>query len=386
MTGFLPDALRHLVHRAQGVVSEVIGPAADTIDAQGHWPARNLEALAAEGLMGLTAPAHVGGHGQGLLGLAVVTETLGQACASTAMCYGMHCVATAVIAAKATAFHEEAFLAPIAAGRHLTTLALSEAGTGSHFFLPQTVMERDGESYLVSGQKVFVTSGGHADSYVVSTSASDEAAAGEFSCLVVGAGTPGLEWGGPWQGLGMRGNSSRSLHLRRARVPASHLLGEEGDQVWYVFEVVAPYFLTAMAGTYLGVAQAALTQALQHVKSRRYTHSGQALADVELVQHRIGQLWIEVEKCRLLLHHAARLGDLGSSDALTAILASKADAARTAVALTNEALTLCGGSAYRDNSTLARLLRDARASHVMAPTTDMLLQWTGRSALGMPLF
>lgn len=93
-----------------------------------------------------------------------------------------------------------------------------------------------------------------------------------------------------------------------------------------------------------------------------------------------------VEKTRLLVYHAARLGDIGSSDALTPILAAKADAGNLAVTTTNEALTLCGGAAYRDNSALARLLRDARASHVMSPTTYMLTLWTGRSALGMSLF
>ena len=93
-----------------------------------------------------------------------------------------------------------------------------------------------------------------------------------------------------------------------------------------------------------------------------------------------------VEKTRLLVHHAARLGDLGSPDAIPALLACKADAATTAVSTTNEAMTLCGGSAYGENGVLARLLRDARAGPVMAPTTDILTLWTGRSALGVPLF
>ena len=302
------------------------------------------------------------------------------------MCYGMHCVATAVIAAKATKLQEEAYLAPIAAGHHLTTLALSEAGTGAHFFLPETRLARDESGFTVSGEKQFVTNGSRADSYVISTIASAGAREGEFNCLVVDAQTPGLQWGGAWQGLGMRGNESRSLRLDGVRLPTSHLLGEEGDQIWYVFEVVAPYFLTAIAATYLGIAQAALDLSIQHLKGRHFSHTGGTLADVEILQHRVGQLWMNVEKCRLLLQHAAHLGDLGSSDALTAILASKADAANVAVATTNEAMTLCGGMAYRENSTLARLLRDARASHVMSPTTEMLTTWTGRSALGMSLF
>ncbi len=386
MSEFFPAGLHRINERAQAVTAEVIGPAAGRVDADAAWPAEGMRALSDAGLMGLTAPADVGGLGQGLLGLAAVTETIGQACASTAMCFGMHCVATAVIAAKATPYQRDRYLGPIARGEHITTLALSETGSGAHFFLPQTLLARHGDAFHVSGQKQFVTNGGRADSYVLSTVAGDEAGDGEFSCLVVDDGTPGVEWGDAWHGLGMRGNSSRSMKLDDIRVPASHLLGEVGDQVWYVFEVVTPYFLTAMAGTYLGIAGAALNLAMQHLKERRYTHSGQSLADVELLQHRVGALWMGVEKSRLLLHHAARLGDLGSSDALTAILACKADAANTAVATTNEAMTLCGGMAYRDNSTLARLLRDARASHVMSPTTDMLTLWTGRSALGMSLF
>jgi len=96
-------------------------------------------------------------------------------------------------------------------------------------------------------------------------------------------------------------------------------------------------------------------------------------------------MWTSVARSRLLLQHAANAGDLGSAEALTAILACKADAANTAVAVTNEAMTLCGGMAYRENSTLSRLLRDARASHVMSPTTEMLTIWTGRSAMGLSL-
>lgn len=384
MNEYLSGPLVRLVEQAETVAMTIAGPASEQVDRDAEWPAASMRALATGGLTGLTVPAHLGGHGQGLLGMAALTEVLGRACASTAMCFGMHCVGTAVIAAKATPAQQDAYLRPIARGEHLTTLALSETGTGAHFFLPQTRMRPDGDGYLVDGRKQFVTNGGHVDSYVVSTSAED-AGGGEFSCVVVDADREGVSWGAPWAGFGMRGNSSRPLTLDGVRVDGDRLLGAEGDQVWYVFEVVAPFFLTAMAGTYVGVAQAALDITLQHLRDRRHAHSGQALADVDLLQHRVGQLWMQVEKTRLLLFHAARLGDLGSPDALTAILASKADAATTAVHVVNEAMTLGGGIAYRENSTLSRLLRDARAGHVMSPTTDLLTLWTGRCALGLPL-
>ena len=381
-------SLQALLDSASRIVDAVIEPMAQEVDRAASWPGHSMRALAGAGLTGLQVPVRLGGHGEGLLALAKMTELIGRACPSSALCFGMHCVGTAVIAAKATPWHEEAYLRPIAEGRHLTTLALSESGTGAHFYLPETGLRRsaDGATFSIAGTKQFVTNGGQADSYVVSTRAASSAAeAGDFSCLVVDGDTAGLEWLVPWDGFGMRGNSSRGVTFTDAQVPAANLLGEDGDEVWYVFEVVAPYFLMAMAGTYLGVAQSALDAAGAQLRQRRYAHSGASLREVESLQTRYAEMWIAVEKTRALVFEAARRGDAGEADALPFILACKADAGDTAVHLANEAMTICGGAAYRDNSRVAQILRDARASHVMSPTTDLLKLWTGRSLLGMPL-
>jgi alkylation response protein AidB-like acyl-CoA dehydrogenase len=371
---------------AEEVTRDSIAPRSSEVDERAEWPAHSLEALADAGLLGLHVPTRFGGREQGLLALAVISESIARGCASSALCYGMHCVGSAVITAKATRYHEERYLEPIARGEHLTTLALSESGTGAHFYLPQTRLERVEDDFIVDGVKQFITNGSHADSYVVSTRAtSDVEPAGDFSCLVVDAETPGVEWLEPWRGFGMRGNASRGLRLDGVRVPGANLLGEEGDQVWYVFEVVAPYFLIAMAGTYAGVAQAALDIALHHLRHRTYDHAESGLADVQLLQHRAATLSAAVIKTRGLVYHAALLGDAADASAATAIMLAKAEAAETAVNVANEAMTICGGRAYRDNSELARVLRDARAGHVMAPTTDILRTWAGRALLGQPL-
>jgi isovaleryl-CoA dehydrogenase len=183
----------------------------------------------------------------------------------------------------------------------------------------------------------------------------------------------------------MRGNAAITLNLEDARVSRKNLLGEEGDQIWYVFEIIAPYFLAAMAGTYLGIAQAALDYTIGHVKTRSYEMSGTTVAHADVVQHRIGELWSRVEAARQLLYSAAYAGDSGNPAALLSVLSSKAEVSDVAVHVVNEAMTLCGGIAYRENAYLARLLRDVRASHVMAPTTDLLRLWTGRALLGQPL-
>jgi isovaleryl-CoA dehydrogenase len=379
--------LRDLRLAVEAVVAEVVRPRAEEVDREGQWPEHSMRALGQAGLLGLQVPRQLGGHGQGLLALAVATETIGAACASSALCFGMHCVGTAVIAAKATPHQMERYLRPIAEGRHVTTLALSESGSGAHFYFPQTSMSRDPDgAFVVQGGKQFVTNGAHADSYVVSLLGETRSAeAGEFSCLVVDGDLPGITWLDAWRGMGMHGNSSRAVRFEGVRVPAGNLLGAEGDQTWYVFEVIAPYFVMAMAGTYLGLAQAAVDATVQHLRERRYSHSGEALGEAPVLQHRLAEMWTDVQKSRALIYNAARLADLGDPRALPHVLACKADAADTAVRVTNEALTLCGGSAYRENSLLARLLRDARASHVMSPTTDLLRQWTGRSLLGLPL-
>jgi alkylation response protein AidB-like acyl-CoA dehydrogenase len=382
----LSAQLQALKATIEELVDTVVYPEASRVDRDCLWPQHSMAAFADAGLMGLQVPLHLGGHGHGLLALTVATESIGRACPSSALCFGMHCVGSAVIAAKATPDQQERYLRPIAAGHHITTLALSESGSGAHFYLPATRLQADGDDFLVAGTKQFVTNGGHADSYVVSALASHATIdAGDFSCLIVDADTPGTSWLDPWQGLGMRGNSSRGLRLDNARVPQRQLLGEEGDQVWYVFEVVAPYFLMAMAGTFLGVAQSALDAAGEQLRNRRYAHSGEALRDIDTLQARYGEMWIAVEKTRALVYEAARRGDLGQPDALPFILACKADAGDTAVQLANDAMTICGGAAYRENSRVGQMLRDARASHVMSPTTDLLKLWTGRSLLGMPL-
>jgi isovaleryl-CoA dehydrogenase len=380
------STLGELKSKVATIVERDIAPLAEQVDRECLWPVHSMKALAGAGILGLQVPEHLGGHGHGLLGLTMLTEMIGKACPSSALCFGMHCVGSAVISAKATAYQQEHYLRAIAAGNHITSLALSETGSGAHFYLPATQLEADGDNFLVTGTKQFITNGGHADSYVVSAIAStNQQELGDMSCLVVDAKTPGLEWQESWHGMGMRGNSSRGLRLNRVPISKANLLGEPGDQVWYVFEVIAPYFLMAMAGTYLGIAEGALEAVRNHLKTRRYGHSGDVLGNAELMQARVAELWIKVEKTRALIYEAAHRGDMAHPEALPYILACKADAGDTAVAVTNEAMTIFGGTAYRDNSRIAQMLRDARASHVMAPTTDLLKLWTGRALLDMPL-
>lgn len=373
------------VARARTTARDVVAGEVPATDS-GVWPETSLRALQAAGLGGLVAPRDIRGAGLGLRALVGVSEALGEVCASTALCFGMHHVATAAIAAKATERQRKEFLSPIAAGEHLTTLALSEPGTGAQFWLPQTELLADGNGWLLRGEKSFVTNGSQADSYVLSSvAAGPNAPLGEFSCIIVRGDSDGLSWQGAWEAIGMRGSSSLGLRLDDVHVGHDALLGAPGDQIWYVFEVVAPYFLAAMAGTYLGIAQAALDGAITHLQERRHAHTGRSLSQEPVLQHRVGALWAQVQATRRLVYWAAEEADAGGPDALAALTAAKAQVGDCAVEVTNEAMTLVGGIGYGEGSDLGRHLRDARAAHVMSPTTDILRTWTGRALLDIPL-
>ncbi|MDZ7753870.1 MAG: acyl-CoA dehydrogenase family protein [Gammaproteobacteria bacterium] len=377
-----------ILSRVQEIAKEIVAPGSEETDKQARWPAEGLRALQHAGLGGLVVPPEYGGKGQGLLTLTKVCEILGRECASTAICFGMHCVGASVIAANATLDQQIRYLAHICEGRHITTLSLSESGTGAHFYFPKTALEYVDEGhFLLRGGKTFVTNGGQADSYVVSAVAADpEAPVGQFSCVVVDGDAAGIKWGPPWEGLGMRGNSSRSMELDGVRISRNNLLGKEGDQIWYIFNVVTPYFLVAMAGTFLGVASTALEEARRHMMRRYHAHTGGNLAQSTVLQHRLAVLFGMVERTRALVYRSASRYDAGEPDALVAVMAAKAEVADCAVQLVNESMTLMGGIGYRDGSRLHRLLRDARAAHLMSPTTDVLRVWIGRALLGQPLF
>jgi isovaleryl-CoA dehydrogenase len=371
---------------ARQVATEVVVAHAESVDRDSRWPAEGMRALGEAGLLGLNVSPAVGGRGQGMLALALATEELGKACGSTALVFGMHCVAAKVMDVRATDEQRERYLAPIAAGEHVTSLALSEPGTGIHFYLPRATFRVEGDGFRVNGHKAFVTSGSHADSYVASVVREGaDLDPGTFSCLVVDRDAAGVRWTDPWDGFGMRGNSSCSLLLDDAVVDPAGLLGAEGDQTWYVFEIIAPYFIVAMSGTYLGIAQAALEVATEHLQQRVYAHTGEQLGTNDTIAHKLGQMWATVERTRQLLHHGARTADAGRPEARLALFASKAEVADAAIEVANEAMTLAGGRAYAHDGRLGRALRDARAAHVMSPSTDLLRTWLGRALVGVPL-
>lgn len=367
---------------AQELAEGVLRPNAEATDRERRHPRANLEALGKAGLLGLLVPEAAGGLGGTLADLAAVCEPLGWGCASTAMCFLMHSCGCALLGAKATAAQAERWLRPAARGELLATLAFSERLTGAHFYQPDLRAARRNGGFALSGRKSFVTNGGHAQLYPVLVQASGEAG---LDILVVTPELGGVSFDGAWEGLGMAGNSSIALVLEDVAVPAENLLGQEGDGMELVFNVVAPTFLVGLAAVNAGIARAALDAAVEHAKERRYAGGG-GLAEVPIIQDYLAEMSVAVESAWQLVREAARAATAGEPSALPLVMQAKVAATEAAVAVTALGMRVGGGIAYSRRLTLERHWRDAQAGTVMAPTNEVLKGWLGKLLAGLPLF
>ncbi|HEX3713823.1 MAG TPA: acyl-CoA dehydrogenase family protein [Trebonia sp.] len=365
------------------VVSDVVAPGAAAVDASGQFPAGQVAALGAAGLLALTVPAEFGGGGAGLRQAADVVRELGSVCGSTAMVVTMHYAAVAAL----TAAGDKDTLTAVAAGTHLSTLAFSETGSRSHFWAPlsSAVPAGDGESVRLDAAKSWVTSAGRADSYVWSSRPLAPDAPGPMTLWLVPAGTPGLAVAGTFDGLGLRGNSSAPMTAAGATVPAGAQLGTDGEGLDLALAAVLPVFLVCSAAMSAGLLRRLADETARHLRQTRLEHLGVSLAQQAGPRAQLARLRIESDRTWALVTETVRAAEEGREDALLLILEVKAAAGEAAADAADLALRAGGGAAFRKESVVERLFRDSRAARVMAPTTEALYDFIGRALLGQPL-
>ena len=372
--------IENVLESTREVASGVIAGRAADVDRRRDFPAENLKALADAGALGLVVPAEQGGAGGGLAALAEACEAIGAACASTGMVYLMHEVTAATVALGGGDRAAE-LLPRLAGGEAVGTLAFSERGTGAHFYSPELRAERANGSVTITGRKSFVTSGGHADHYLVLVQGVAE---GTADAYLVDGGDPAVSFDGAWAGLGMAANSSIAMELAGVEVSGADRIGGAGAGTDLVFGVVAPFFLVGLSAVNVGIAAAAAKAATEHAANRRYP-DGSSLAEVQYVQHLIADMDLASRQARLLVQSAAALGDAGDESALVAIMEAKVASTEAAVAVTQKALEATGGQGYTPSLPIERHLRDARAGSVMAPTNAVLRNWIGKALAGLPV-
>jgi alkylation response protein AidB-like acyl-CoA dehydrogenase len=360
--------------------SDVITKAAPSVDRSGSFPSESIEALKEAGLLGAISSLESGGLGLGLAGAARVVRRVAQECGSTAMVLTMHYCGAAVLEAHGP----EGIRRDAASGRHLSTLALSEAASRSHFWAPVSTAElRDG-SVVLNARKSWVTSASRATAYVWSSK--PLSADGPSSMWLVPASAAGLTVQGPFEGLGLRGNDSSPVSGDGVEVPPSAMLGQDGKGFDIMMGIVLPTFSVLNAACSVGLMLGAVRRTAEHASATRHADTGAALADLPTIRSYIARMRIKTDMADALLTDTLAAIGGARPDATLRVLECKAAAGEAANEVLDIAMRVCGGAAFRKDVAVERFFRDARAAGVMGPTTDVLYDFIGKAVCGMPLF
>ena len=363
---------------AQSLVKLAASQAEDT-DREGTYPRSVIDAFLETPLSGLLSASDIGGAGGTLRQASEVVAQLGAACGSTAMIVAMHYSAAAVIEALGT---EEARRS-IATGDALATLAFSEAGSRSHFWAPVSTAQVDGDEVVLDARKSWITSANHADLYVWSS----RGTTGEGSSIwLVPGNSAGLDKSAAFDGMGLRGNDSAPVVAQGVRIPASNLLGEEGDGMNVMLGQALPAFAVLNSSAALGIMRGAIARTIEHAGVTRFEHLDQSISRFPTVRAYIARIQLQADMVAALLSQTLDALDNPGPETTLRVLEVKAAAGESATQVTDLAMRVCGGAAFRKDVGVERYFRDARANTVMAPTTDQLYDFIGRAVCGIDLF
>jgi len=369
-----------LLATADEVTRDVIQPLAVKIDEEGRFPKENIEAMRKAGLLALVSAKAVGGRGQGLRAGVAVAERIARDCPSTAMVVIMHYIATTVIEKHGT----EAMRKSIAQEGKLTTLAFSEFGSRSHFWLPVSTATKGADGIRLNAAKQLITSAGVCDIYVWSSKPAT--AEGLSSIWAVPSDAKGFTIPKPYVGLGLRGNCSAPITAKDVLIPESNRLGEDGKGFDVMMGVVLPYFSLHNCAVSIGMMGGALARAVSHVTNSKYSYDGSKIADFAQVRGHIAKMQLKMDMVRGLLLDALDAVEQAREDATLRVLESKLAGAETSLEVHDLAMRVCGGAAFRKDVGVERFFRDSRAAGVMAPVSDALYEFIGKAVCGMPVF
>ena len=365
-------------------VLEAASQNAALVDEEGVFPADAVQALRESGLLGLTLPTDVGGLGASPQEFSKVVSEIAAACGSTAMIYLMHIAASMPIASAPPQDHPK-LLQELADGTRLATLAFSERGSRSHFWAPVSAAEQTANGVELNAEKSWVTSAGFADVYVVSTQSVEAQSPSESDLYVVMGDNPGAVVKAKFLGLGLRGNESSPMTFTTGVTPGDRI-GEVGSGFSTMMSVVLPWFNLGNASVTLGLAASAMEAAVAHVSGSKLEHLDSKLADLPTIRHRVGKAGILLACQRsYLMATAAKIAE-PEEDTMLYVLGARASVNDAALTITDEAMRVCGGAAFSKHLPIERNFRDARAGHVMAPTSDVLYDFYGKAMCGMELF
>jgi alkylation response protein AidB-like acyl-CoA dehydrogenase len=239
----------------------------------------------------------------------------------------------------------------------------------------------------ISAKKSWVTSAGHAQSYVVSSLAPEGAGPTDSTLYVLPAETRGLSVVAPWDGLGLRANASAPITLEDCEIPSDFQLTDDGAGFQAMLNGTLPLFSLGSAAVALGLCRAAVAGTVTHLKSAKFEHLGQSLGEsLPTLRAQLAAMQIDTDGLSARIDDLVEHLDKPRETTMLRVLETKAAAGEVAISVTSAAMRVCGGAAFSKHLSIERLFRDAHAGAVMAPTGDVLREFIGKSLLGIPLF
>ena len=364
------EALRESV---RALADDKIAPRAAEVDRTSEFPWDVYEALVKADLQAVHIPEAYGGAGADAIATVIVIEEVARACSSSSLIPAVNKLGTVPLLLAASEEVKARYLAPVARGEAMFSYALSEPEAGSDAAAMKTRAVRSADGYVLNGVKRWITNAGVSKYYTVMAVTEPSAGPAGVSAFVLEDGDPGFTFGAPEHKLGIKGSPTRELYFDDCVIPASRLIGEEGNGFRIALSTLDHTRIT-IAAQALGIAQGALDYALGYVKERK--QFGRAIAELQGLQFMIADMAMKLEAARQLTYAAAARSDRAMAgervDDLTFFSsACKCLASDVAMSVTTDAVQLLGGYGYVNDYPVERMMRDAKITQIYEGTNQI---------------
>ena len=366
------DMLRQSV---SGFAADEIAPRAADIDRDNDFPKDLWRKIGDMGLLGITAADEYGGAGMGYLGHCVAMEEISRASASVGLSYGAHsnlCVNQ--INRNGNKDQKDRYLSKLISGEHVGALAMSEPSAGSDVVGMRLRAEKKGDRYALNGNKMWITNGPDADTYVIYAKTDMDAGPKGITAFLVERGFGGFSQAQKLDKLGMRGSNTCELVFEDVEVPEENILGGLGKGVNVLMSGL-DYERAVLAAGPLGIMQACMDEVIPYLHERK--QFGKPIGEFQLMQGKLADMYTTMNASKAYVYAVARACDAGRTtrkDAAGAILY----AAEKATWMTLEAIQCLGGMGYINDTPTGRLLRDAKLYEIGAGTSEIRRWLIGR--------
>jgi butyryl-CoA dehydrogenase len=377
MKELLPKQTQDYQVRAREVAEKFVRPVAAELDRTGEYPWSVIKALQEYQLMGIWVPKEYGGQGAGVLDMCVVVEELSRACGGVGVAYAVNALGSFPIILGGTEEQKRAYLPDITTGKRLIAFGLSEKWSGSDAGSLIARAARDGDHYVIVGEKKWNTNGGAASIYTVYASTNPERGTRGASAFIVEKGTPGFEIGKREDTMGIRCVPVHELIFKGCRVPAAQLLGGKEGMGFANAMMTLDRARPGVASQAVGLAQGAFEWAVRYTSERQ--QFGQSVMSFQATQFALADMAIQIEAARQMVHTAARAIDAGVPNPSKLAAMCKVFATDTAMRVTTDAVQMFGGYGYCRDYPIEKYMRDAKITQIYEGTNQIQRVVIGRA-------